>query len=1092
MKYFLIAMLAALGAVQDPPPAPQTEGAARTPPDPLAAAVAGLRLRSVGPAIISGRIAGLAVDPDRPSRYFIAVASGGVWRTANSGTTWTPVFDREGSYSIGYITLDPKNSNVVWVGTGENNSQRSVSYGDGVYRSDDGGQSWKNLGLKASGHIGRIAIDPRNSNVVYVAAQGWLWGPGGDRGLYKTEDNGKTWKRILAPSENTGVTDVVLDARNPDVIVAAAWQRRRHDWTLIDGGPESSIQRSTDGGATWTKISAGMPATPGRGPEELGRIGFGVAPSEPNMIYASIEAANGRSGTYRSTDFGITWERRSDFNAQAMYYASVYVDPKNAERVYFGDVTFKVSDDGGRTVRPLGERNKHVDNHVIWVDPRDTNHYLVGCDGGLYESFDRGTTWNYKTNLPLGQFYDITADNASPNYNIYGGTQDNATVGGPSRNHSVHGVMSAEWTFTCGGDGFHVKVDPEDPNTVYCESQQGVLSRYDKRTGNLVGIQPQPMKGEAPLRFNWDSPIVVSPHSHTRIYFAADKVFRSDDRGDSWRAVSGDLTRKVERNSLAVMGKVWGPDAVAKNQSTAFYSNITTLSESPRKEGLIYAGTDDGLIQVREGTSWRKIETFPGVPEHSYVSRVLASQHDAATVYASFDNHRNLDFAPHILKSTDSGATWTAIHGNLPANGQVLAIAEDHVNPKLLFVGTEYGLWATLDGGTKWYKTGGLPTIAVRDLAIQKRENDLIAGTFGRGIYILDDYTPLRTLSAGTLEKEATLFPTRAAREYVPSRQYGGRGKGFQGETLFAADNPPLGAVVTYYLKDALKTKKEKRIEAERGKTPPAYPTAESLRAEAEEEAPAVLVTVTDSVGKVIRTFSAPVARGFQRVAWNMRYPAATAAPPRTPDELEGGFFEEPTGPFVLPGTYKVSIAKRVDGVVTPLAGPETVTVVSDGPAADHAARLDFEEKVGALQRAMAGANGTATAAKQRIDAIKRALDDTPGDVEKLKTTARDIDKRLTAISIALRGDTALRQRQEQTSASIGERVQNVAGGLRGGMGRPTKTNLDVYKIASDDLAEELPKLRKLVEEDIKALEKAMEAAGSPWTPGRIPEWKPR
>jgi photosystem II stability/assembly factor-like uncharacterized protein len=1094
MKHLLFILIAAtLPAQEVPPPAApaQDAAAARPAPDPLTTAVGGLRLRPIGPAIISGRIIGFAVPPHQRSHYFVAVASGGVWKTANAGTTWTPIFDREGSYSIGYITLDPKNSNVLWVGTGENNSQRSVSYGDGVYRSDDGGTSWKNLGLKTSGHIGKILIDPRDSNVVYVAAQGWLWGPGGERGLFKSTDNGKSWKKILTTSENTGVTDVVLDARNPDVLLAATWQRRRHDWTLINGGPESGIQRSTDGGATWTRITAGMPnGGPGRPPEEMGRIGFGVSPSDPNIVYASIEAANGKSGTFRSSDFGVTWERRSDFNAQSMYYAAIVVDPKNPDRLYLGDVTYKVSDDGGRTVRGLGERNKHVDNHILWVDPADPNYYLVGCDGGIYESFDRGQTWNYKANLPLAQFYDITADNAAPFYNVYGGTQDNATVGGPVRNRSIHGVTNADWFFACGGDGFHVRVDPEDSNTIYCESQQGVLSRYDKRNGNSIGIQPQPGKGEA-LRFNWDSPILVSPHSHTRLYFAANKVFRSDDRGDMWRALGGDLTRQVDRNQLAVMGKVWGPDAVAKNQSTAFYSNITTLSESPKKDGLLYAGTDDGLISVHEGNgTWRKIENVPGVPEHTYVSRVLASQHDLGTVYASFDNHRNLDFAPYLMKSTDSGKTWTSIKGNLPANGQVLAIAEDHVNPKLLFAGTEYGAFLTLDGGAKWIKLGGLPTIAVRDLAIQRRENDLIVGTFGRGMYVLDDYTPLRTLAPATLDKEATLFPARPALEYIPSRQFGGRGKGFQGEALFTADNPPFGAVVTYYLKDGLKTKKEKRQEAERGKTPPPYPNAEAFRAEAEEEPPAILVSVTDSAGKIVRTFTGPIARGFQRVAWNLRYPAPAAAPPRPADAEDAGFFEEPTGPFVLPGTYKVSIAKRVDGVVTPLAGPESFAVVSDGAAGDHAARLEFEEKLSALQRAMAGANGTATAAKQRIEAIKRALDETPGNVEKLKNDVREIDKRLTVISIALRGDVALRQRQEQTPASISERVQNVAGSLRGSMGRPTHTNLETYQIASEELAEQLPKLRKLVEDDLKALEKAMESAGSPWTPGRIPDWK--
>ncbi|HVJ82127.1 MAG TPA: glycosyl hydrolase, partial [Planctomycetia bacterium] len=537
------------------------------PPSPSAAVIAGMRFRSIGPAITSGRISGIAVHPQLRSTWYVAAASGGVWKTTNAGSTWTPIFDDQGSYSIGCVELDPKNPNVVWVGSGENNSQRSVGYGDGVYRSDDAGRSWKKVGLEKSEHIGRIQIDPRDSNVVYVAAQGPLWGPGGDRGLYKTTDGGKTWNKVLAISENTGVTDVILDPRNPDVILAASYQRRRHVWTLINGGPESALHRSTDGGKTWAKIGAGLPG------DELGRIGLAVAPSQPNVAYAIVESTERKGGIFRSADFGVTWEKRNDFDQQAQYYAHLRVDPENADRVYVMNVMLQVSDDGCRTLRPLGERAKHVDNHCIWVDPSDNSHYLVGCDGGLYETFDKGSTWKHHPNLPLTQFYDVTCDQTGPYYHVYGGTQDNYTLGGPNKTKSSHGITNGDWYVTQGGDGFHCKVDPKDPDTVYCESQYGGLVRFDRRTGNSVGIQPQAAPGEPPLRWNWDSPLAISPHSHTRLYYCAQRVFRSDDRGDTWTAISPDLTRQIDRNLLPVMGKVWGPDAVSKSVSTSLYGN---------------------------------------------------------------------------------------------------------------------------------------------------------------------------------------------------------------------------------------------------------------------------------------------------------------------------------------------------------------------------------------------------------------------------------------------------------------------------------------------------------------------------------------
>jgi photosystem II stability/assembly factor-like uncharacterized protein len=636
--------------------------------------------------------------------------------------------------------------------------------------------SWTNVGLKASEHIGRVVIDPKDGDTVYVAAQGPLWAPGGDRGLYKTTDGGKTWNQILKISENTGVSDVVLDPRNPDVIIATSYQRRRSFSAFIDGGPESAIHRSTDGGKTWKKVTAGLPD------EQLGRIGLAISPVQPDILYANVEAANRKGGIFRSTDNGVTWEKRTEYNAGAMYYGDIYADPKNVDRIYIPDVIFQVSDDGGKTMHSLGQRNMHVDNHIIWVDPSNTNHMMVGNDGGLYRSFDGAATWTFFENLPLAQYYDVDVDNAVPFYNVYGGLQDNNSLGGPSRTRSQHGIMNQDWFVTQGGDGFVSRVDPEDPNTIYAELQHGVLVRYDKRTGERVGIQPQEEKGGPPARWNWDSPFIISPHSHTRLYFGAQMLYRSDDRGNSWRTVSPDLTRQIDRNTLAMMGRVWGPDAVAKNTSTALYGNISAIAESPRKEGLIYVGTDDGLVQVTEnaGANWRKPDRIPGVPANGYIARIRASQHDANTVYVAVENHQHGDFAPYLLKSTDAGFTWTSIVGDLPARGSVYAIAEDHVDPRLLFAGTEFGAYWSKDGGQHWSKIAGVPTIAVREIAIQKRENDLVLGTFGRGVYIVDDYSPLRATTAATLAEAATLYPVRDAVMFVPTMQYGMPARGFR------------------------------------------------------------------------------------------------------------------------------------------------------------------------------------------------------------------------------------------------------------------------------------------------------------------------
>jgi photosystem II stability/assembly factor-like uncharacterized protein len=1060
-----------------------------------AKAFKGLALRSIGPGLVSGRIADIAVHPRDPKQYFVAVASGGVWKTVNAGTTWTPVFDGEGSYSIGCVTIDPGNPLVVWVGTGENNSQRSVGYGDGVYKSVDGGNKWKNVGLESSEHIGKIVVDPRDSNVVYVAAQGPLWAAGGDRGLYKTTDGGENWERVLEIDEHTGVNEVVLDPRDPDVLYASAYQRRRRVWTLLDGGPGSGLHKSTDGGKSWIELKRGLPEV------EMGRIGLALSPADPDVLYAIVEARGKKGGIFRSKDSGASWEKRGDYmSASPQYYNELVPDPHDVDRVYSMDTWMHVTEDGGKTWTKVPEKYKHVDTHALWIDPEDTDHLIAGCDGGVYETWDRAETWHFKPNLPVTQFYKGTPDDDFPFYNVYGGTQDNATLGGPSRTTNVHGIANADWYVTIFGDGFKTRVEPGNPDIVYSQYQYGGLARYDRKSGELIDIQAQPAPGEDPLRYNWDSALIISPHSPTRLYFAAQRIFRSDDRGDTWVPVSPDLTRGIDRNELEVMGKVWSVDAVAKNASTSFYGNVVALTESPFVEGLIYAGADDGLIQVTEdgGKTWRKIERIPGVPEMTYVNRLEASVHDADTVFSAFNNHKNGDFKPYVMKSTDRGATWTSISGDLPERGSVYAVVQDHVDPELLFAGTEFGVFFTTDGGTRWVRLkGGIPVIAARDLEIQRRENDLVVATFGRGFYILDDYTPLRGLDEAALEEEARLFPVKKTWMYIQDAPMGLKGKAFQGHAFYTAPNPPFGAVFTYHLAEEIKTlekirqDEEKKIEEADGDLP--YPSWDELRSEDREETPAIVLTVTDADGAVVRRITGKVKAGFHRVAWDLRYPAAN--PTRLKPKDPSPWSDPPTGPLVAPGRYTVTMAKRVGGKLTPLGEPQSFETVPLGlaslPTADREGLLAFQRKVAGLQRAVLGAVRAAREAANRIDHIKKALDATPDAGVELMDRARELETRLKDLQIELSGDRTIASRWEPTPPSISDRMERIVWGQWTSTSAPTSTNRDAYRFASETFEPVLDGLRQLVEVDLHELEAEMEAAGAPWTPGRVPRWSP-
>jgi photosystem II stability/assembly factor-like uncharacterized protein len=1065
--------------------------------------LSGIRLRSIGPGMVSGRISDLAVHPRDKKTWYIGVAAGGVWKTTNAGTTWTPIFDSQSTYSIGTIVIDPKNPNVVWVGSGENNAQRAVAYGDGIYKSVDAGRTWQNMGLRESEHIGKILIDPRNSDIVYVAAQGPLSVKGGDRGLYKTTDGGRTWKKVLDGGTWAGVSDVVQNPRNPDVLIATTWQRVRRTYGYIAGGPESGVWRSTDGGETWRRSQSGLPA------DELGRIGLGMSPVNPDVVYAMFEAGSagsgasgGRGGFYRSRDGGSSWERMSNYNTTGLYYSEMFPDPVNVDRVYVVDVRNMVTEDGGRTFRPVGERDKHVDNHVIWVDPDDVDHLLVGCDGGLYESFDRGQTYKWFSNLPLGQFYRVDVDNATPFYRVYGGTQDNGSVGGASRSLSPSGISNGDWFVTNGGDGFVSKADPKDPNFIYAESQHGGLVRVNLKTGESVSIVPQPEPGEPGLRWYWDSPFIISPHANTRLYFAAQRLYRSDDRGNSWKAVSADLSRQIDRNRIKLMDRVWSIDAIAKNTSSSFFGAIVAVEESPIKEGQLWIGTDDGILHVSEngGGSWRKIESFPGVPDTTQVARVIPSSHDANTVYAAFDGHMSGDYKPYLLKSTDLGRSWRSITGNLPAKGTVYAMVDDPKDANILYVGTEFGLWFTRNGGQQWTRLrGGLPTIQVRDLVVQKRDDDLVLATFGRGFYVLDDLATLRAATPQVLAADAALLPVRRTPMYVQSNVFAGGVTGWSGGSFWQVPNPAYGATFTYSLKSELRTRRQQRQQAERTTARRGgdvfYPSWDSLRVEDREEPPAILLTVTDAQGNVIRRLNGPTGAGFQRVTWDLRH--APPTPPRTgapadDDEGGGGGRGGGAGPIVTPGTYTVSLAKRVDGVTTPIGQPQRfeVYLLDSSLPTRPAAVIAFQQKVITLQRAMLGASSLVDELSTRTQALLRAVEETPAAPPKLAGDVRTIERELRDLRETMSGDPTMSRRQEPTAPSLMGRLNVLAQGARA-IDAPTGTQQRQYDIVAGEYTKIQTRLKAIVETELKRVESAAEQAGVPWTSGRIPEWRP-
>jgi photosystem II stability/assembly factor-like uncharacterized protein len=1058
-----------------------------------AATMKGLRLRSVGPALMGGRIADIAISPRDRSTWYVAVGSGGVWKTENSGVTWTPIFDDQPSYSVGCVTIDPSDPDVVWVGTGENVSGRHVGWGDGVYRSRDGGQSWQQMGLETSEHIGKIVVDPRDGNVVYVAAEGPLWSSGGERGLYKTTDGGQTWSHVLEIDDDTGATDVEIDPRNPDVLYAAAYQRRRHIWSLLAGGPGSGIYKSTDAGESWRRIERGLPKG------DMGKIGLAVSPADPDVVYATIEAAEDERGFYRSKDRGESWEKRNEYISNGTgphYYQEIVASPTDVDRVYQMDVFLHVTYDGGANFEILGTgREKHSDNHALVLDPQDPDHLIVGTDASLYESFDEGAHWRQFPNLPISQFYKLALDTAEPFYNILGGAQDLGTLLGPSRTTNVEGVRNRDWYVPLGADGYACAFDPQDPNIAYMEIQVGRLNRYDRLNHELLDIRPVPAPGDPPERFNWDAPLLISPHSSSRLYFGSQRLWRSDDRGDSWTTVSGDLTRNRNRYELEMLGRVWSADALYDNGAMSMYATLTTVSESPLVEGLLYAGTDDGLIQVSEdgGGDWRAVEALPGVPDLSFVNDIEASLHDSDTVIAALDAHKTGDFRPLLFESSDRGHTWTSIAGNLPEDTIVWAIAQDHVDPDLIFLGTEFGLYFTPDRGRNWVRfEGGVPTISFRDVKIQRRENDVVGATFGRGFYVLDVYSALREIADGALDGEAALFPVRDAWWYVPSVPGQAAGKPSLGSDDFTAPNPPYGAIFTYYLDQVPKTSKKQRLEREEelreNEEDVPFPGWETLHSEALEQGPMVLLTVRDAQGQAVRRIEGPVEAGLHRVNWDLRLPPADPIELAPPAFLPP-WYDPPKGPFAAPGTYSVELALLSSKGVETLAEARRFEVKPvpgfslEEP--DFQAVTAFQAETAELYRQVAGAAEEMQRAEDRLPYLRKALREAPAADPALFADLDEIEASLANLRLRLLGDRIRGKWNEPSVPTVRQRVGQVAYGHWDTRQAPTATQRQSLEVARGEFAGLLGELSEMLEVELPGFEAKLEAAGAAWTPGR-------
>ncbi|MEO1482508.1 MAG: glycosyl hydrolase [Myxococcota bacterium] len=1053
---------------------------------------AGMKLRNIGPALMSGRVADMAIHPDNGNVWYVGVGSGGVWKTENAGVTWTPIFDKQDVYSVGAVVIDPNNPHTVWVGTGENVGGRHVGFGDGIYRSLDDGKTWKNMGLPKSEHISEIIVHPEDSNTLWVAVQGPLWSPGGERGVFKTVDGGKKWTRLKVmekPDEWTGVTSLVIDPSNPNTLYAATWQHHRTVAALMGGGELSGLYRTDDGGDNWKQLKTGLP----KGAK--GKIGLAVSPMKPDVVYAAIELNRRKGEVYRSTNRGESWTKMSETVSGGTgphYYQELYASPHYFDRIYLADVWMQVSYDGGKTFKRLNSKFKHSDNHALEFRMDEKDFLLSGTDGGVYVSVDHAKSWRFMDNLPVTQYYKVAVDDAEPFYTVYGGTQDNNTQGGPSRTANVNGIRNADWFITLFADGHQPATEPGNPDIMYSTWQQGNLVRVDRTTGELVYIQPQPKPGEPIERFNWDAPVLVSPHAPATIFQGSQRVWKSENRGDSWTPISGDLTRDLRRVEEPIMGGPQSWDMPWDIYAMSQFSTLTSLAQSPKNPDVLWAGSDDGLIHVTSdgGKNWRKIpaQSIPGVStDRAFINDIKADLFEANTAYVLMDNHKEGDFKPYLYKTTDLGRTWTSIRGDLPEKHLVWRIVQDHVQPNLFFLATEFGIFFTVDGGKDWTKLkGGAPTISFRDLAIQRRENDLVGASFGRGFFILDDYSPLREVSAAALEQPAILMKgVRDAWWYIEERTLGRPDKSSQGDAYYVAPNPPFGAVFTYYLKDELKTRAQVRQAGEKdGSVKKQFPGWDAVEAERRELKPEVLLTVSDKSGNVVRRLSGPVKAGIHRVAWDLRMPPMD--PVGTP---KNPYADEPRGFLAAPGEYTVSMHLRRDGKLEPVGSPVPFKVkpMRKGalPGATPEQVAAFWKRISTLGRSVGAAEVSIAEAEKRVKNLMTVLARSEAKPVGLDHELEAIRLELDTLKMELSGSPARGEIGAKSPETVGDRLSVAQVGTFYSTYGPTPMHTRMMEIAETDFAAIRSRLNAVITTKIPALEKKLIEAGGPWAIGQ-------
>jgi len=1041
------------------------------------------KFRNIGPAFLSGRIADIAVHPDNYNIWYVAVGSGGVWKTENSGTTWSPIFDDQASYSTGCITIDPNDTARIWVGSGENVGGRHVGYGDGVYLSPDSGATWKNMGLKNSEHISKIVVHPNNSDVVWVASQGPLWKKGGERGVYKTTNGGKNWKLVLGNSEWTGATDLLIDSNDPQILYAATWDRHRTVAAYMGGGPGSGIHRSTDGGETWEKLSNGLPKS------NMGKIGLALSPQKSNVVYAAIELDRTQGGVYRSADGGSSWNKMSDTVSGGTgphYYQELYASPHKFDRLYLMNVRVLTSEDGGKSFTQLKEEKKHSDNHALIFKKDDPNYLMIGTDAGIYESFDLAKNWRYIKNLPLTQFYKVAVNNAEPFYSIFGGTQDNGSVGGPSATDEREGIANKHWYKTLFADGHQSATDPVHDNIIYAETQQGGLHRIDLTSGEPVMIQPQAQEGDPYERYNWDAPILVSPHNPARLYFASYRVWKSESRGDDWEPISGDLTRNEERIQLPIMGRQQSWDNPWDVGAMSNYNSITSLSESAVKEGILFAGTDDGHIQISQngGQQWNQIPvTKLGLPNRSFVNDIKADLFDSNTVYVVLDNHKEGDFNPYIYKSIDLGVSWKSISSNLPKRTLVWRIVQDHVNKNLLFAATEFGVYVSLNGGAAWQKLPGTPTLPFRDLTIQKRENDLVAASFGRGFYVLDDYSALREMTPENLKRKGKLFAPRTAKWYVPRTNVGNTGADY-----FFSKNPTFGAVFTYHLSDDFSTQKDARKKREKElskkKLNIPFPGWDALDQEKNEKDAEILLTIQDPQGNIIRKISTKAKKGSNRIAWDLKHFNPFSIPEN--GKIKKGGYN--SGALAIPQAYTATIYLEDNGIVTQLDEPIVFDVkpIRKGvlQGVSHQKYDEYRNNLSALIKKLDVLEDVLERSEQKLMALKAALNNSntvPGAINKEIQT---LQKEAIAIKKSVEGSPSKDEIGERTPPGIQTHLRVAYRGMMSTYG-PTPLHQKNMALAKKMTLQIEAKITSLQNDKIKPLEQKLKALGAPYIQGQ-------